>query len=122
MTLSYYLVQDTATALTGVTVPAIIRRRSCSVSFRLLLMPGIDDGEPGGTAGRPMLDTLAGAGLCNVCAGRFVHRQQHMDRDAVRIFRMQLRNALLRHPVLHLSHVRVVADRLPTQVLRAIAS
>ncbi len=27
-----------------------------------------DDGEPGGTAGRPMLDALSGAGLCNVCA------------------------------------------------------
>ena len=27
-----------------------------------------DDGEPGGTAGRPMLDALTGAGLRNVCA------------------------------------------------------
>lgn len=27
-----------------------------------------DDGEPGGTAGRPMLDVLTGEGLCNVCA------------------------------------------------------
>lgn len=27
-----------------------------------------DDGEPGGTAGRPMLDVLTGGGLCNVCA------------------------------------------------------
>lgn len=27
-----------------------------------------DDGEPSGTAGRPMLDVLTGAGLSNVCA------------------------------------------------------
>ncbi len=32
------------------------------------LMRCSDDGEPGGTAGRPMLDVLAGARLCNVCA------------------------------------------------------
>ena len=27
-----------------------------------------DAGEPGGTAGRPMLDVLQGAGLCNILA------------------------------------------------------
>ncbi len=27
-----------------------------------------DDGEPAGTAGRPMLDVLAGEGLCDTCA------------------------------------------------------
>ncbi len=27
-----------------------------------------DDGEPAGTAGRPMLDVLTGEGLCNICA------------------------------------------------------
>lgn len=26
-----------------------------------------DDGEPSGTAGRPMLDVIAGAGLCDIC-------------------------------------------------------
>lgn len=26
-----------------------------------------DDGEPGGTAGRPMLEVLLGEGICNVC-------------------------------------------------------
>jgi len=32
------------------------------------LMRFSDDGEPGGTAGRPMLDVLSGRGLTNVCA------------------------------------------------------
>ncbi len=45
-------------------------RHNCSayiVGVEQPVMRCSDDGEPGQTAGKPMMDVLASAGLCNVC-------------------------------------------------------
>ncbi len=46
-------------------------RHNCSafvIGSRQELTRCSDDGEPGGTAGRPMLEVLSGEGLCDVAA------------------------------------------------------